>query len=153
MIERKKAEDILKYVNTPLSKESIAILYVANNITLERCELYGDFITSLVLLVTDTYLGDDITSFLEQRNHFKWCWKTTIEKFKQENIVLGDVKLYKYFLEFMMEVYYPLSHKKESSHTDIINLWTYIFNYNNFKSKSDMDTLIEVYKLFDNSLK
>lgn len=153
MIERKKTSDLLKYINTPLSKESIAILYVANDIKFEKCELYSEFIASLILLVTDTYMGDDITNSEEQRNHFQWCWKTTTELFKKENISIGDSTLYKYFLEFMMEVFYPITQKKENSHEEMIKIWAYVFNYNNFKSKSDMDTLIEVYKLFENSLK
>ena len=55
----------------------------------------------------------------------------------------------------MLEVYYPITQKEENKIAldNIIKLWVYIFDYNNNKSKSDMDTLIEVYKMFETSLK
>jgi hypothetical protein len=55
----------------------------------------------------------------------------------------------------MLEVYYPITKKNENQTAldNIIKLWVYIFEYNNNKSKSDMDTLIEVYKMFENSIK
>ena len=55
----------------------------------------------------------------------------------------------------MLEVYYPMSKKEENpiAHENILKLWSYIFNYNNTKSKSDMDTLVELYKLFENCIK
>jgi len=54
----------------------------------------------------------------------------------------------------MLEVYYPISKKEENQIAldNIIKLWSYIFDYNNNKSKSDVDTLIEIYNIFENSL-
>lgn len=155
MEDTSKKLNFLSYINNPMSKESIAVLYSANNIKFERCELYSDFVQSLMLLIFDTYLGDDITNNEQQINHFKWCWDKNVDNFNKEGIVINSKKLYDYFLEFMLEVYYSLTKKRESSHThkNIINLWLFIFNYNNSKSNSDMDTLIEVYQLFDKSLK
>lgn len=144
----------MNYINTPMSKESIILLYNTHNIKYEKCELYNDFIQSLTLLVFDTYMGDDITDEKEQKNHFKWCWDKNIDNFKKEGIGIANIKLYNYFLQFMMEVYYPISKKEqnEKAHTNILKLWSYIFDFDNNKSKSDMDTLIEVYKLFENSI-
>jgi hypothetical protein len=138
-----------------MSKESIAVLYNANNIKYEKCELYKDFIQSLITLIFDTYMGDDITDNDQQKNHFKWCWEENIKNFKEESIIFKSDKLYTYFLEFMLEVYYPISQKEENviAHKNILKLWSYIFDYDNVKSKSDVDTLIEVYKLFDLSIK
>lgn len=154
MIDKRKTLDLLKYINTPMSKESIIVLYNANNIKYEKCELYNDFIQSLILLIYSTYMGDDITNEDERKNHFKWCWDKNIDNFKKEGILIDSDKLYSYFLEFMLEVYYPISQKEENpiAQENILKLWSYIFNYNNNKSKSDMDTLIEVYKLFENSI-
>jgi hypothetical protein len=149
-----KTLELLNYINTPLSKESISLIYTTHNIKYEKCELFGDFIQSLILLIFDTYMGDNITYKREQINHFKWCWDKNIENFKKEGIGIADIKLYNYFLEFMKEVYYPMREKEknEKAHSNIIKLWVYIFDYNNNKSKSDMDTFIEVYKLFENSI-
>lgn len=155
MIDRKKTLDFLKYINMPMSRESIMVLYDANNIKYEKCELYGDFIQSLILLVYDTYMGDDITNEEDKKNHFRWCWDKNIGNFKEEGIFIESEQLYNYFLEFMLEVYYTISKKEENpiAHENILKLWIYIFNYHNNKSKSDMDTLIELYKLFENSMK
>lgn len=155
MMDKKKALDFLKYINMPMSKESIAVLYDANNIKYEKCELYNDFIQSLILLVYDTYMGDEITDEDNKKTHFKWCWDKNVKNFYKEGIHINCDKLYNYFLEFMLEVYYPMSKKEENpiAHENILKLWSYIFNYNNTKSKSDMDTLVELYKLFENCIK
>jgi hypothetical protein len=154
-MDNRKALDFLKYINSPMSRESIIVLYNANNINHEKCELYNEFIQSLIFLVYDTYMGDDITNENEQKNHFSWCWGKNIENFDKEGFVFNSPKLKNYFLEFMLEVYYPITQKNENqvALNNIIKLWVYIFDYNNNKSKSDMDTLIEVYKMFENSLK
>jgi hypothetical protein len=155
MMSKNKSLDLINYINTPMSKESIAILYLSNDIKYEKCELFRDFVLSLINLVFDTYMGDDITNSIEQINHFKWCWNKNIENFKKEGIVIGDKKSYNYFLEFMTEVYYPNKQKEENSNIrfNINKLWSFIFDYNNIKSRSDVDTLVEVYKMFENSIK
>ena len=52
--------DSYKYHNLPLTMDVINIQYSANNIISERCELYGDFIQSLLNLVFKTYNGYEI---------------------------------------------------------------------------------------------
>lgn len=155
MVNKNKTLELLNYINTPMSRESITVLYNANNITHEKCELYSDFIQSVILIVFDTYMGDDITDIAQRKNHFKWCWDKNIENFKKEGIGVASLKLYNYFLEFMNEVYYSTTNKSENTkiNANILKLWSYIFDYDNNKSKSDMDTLIEVYKLLEVSIK
>jgi len=153
MINKNKTLELLNYINKPMSRENIIIMYSAQNICYEKCELFSDFIQSLLNLIFDTYMGDDITSPAEQKNHFKWCWNKNIENFKAEGIIIGDYKSFTYFNEFMGDVYYPVT-KKESQHAtkNLLKLWSFIFDFNNIKSKSDVDTLIEVYKMLDNSI-
>ena len=144
----------MNYITSPLSDDSIGILYSTNNVKFDRVNLYLDFVISLFNIVFDTYLGDDITSKKDQKNHFKWCWEKNVDNFKKEGIGFASNKLYNYFFDFIGEVYYPISKKEENqkAHSNILKLWSYIFDFNNIKSKSDMDTLIEVYKLFEDSL-
>jgi len=152
-MESKKI-NLLSYINQPLSKESIAVLYSANNIKFERCELYSDFVQSLLLIVFDTYLGDDITNHDEQIKHFSWCWNKNIDNFKKEGITFNNNALYSYFLEFMLEVFYPLTKKDENknNYKNILNLWLFTFDFTVLKTNSDIDTLIEIYQLFEKSL-
>lgn len=147
--------DFLEQINRPMSKESIAVLYSANNINFERCELYSDYIQSLLILIFDTYLGDDITDSTQQINHFKWCWGKNNDNFSKEGVNINNQKLYEYFLEFMLEVYYPLTDKNNTENTtkNILKLWSYMFDYNSPKSSSDIDTFVEIYRLFEKSLK
>jgi hypothetical protein len=153
MINKNKTLELLNYINKPMSRENITILYMNNDIKYEKCELFNDFIQSLLILIFDTYMGDDITSPSEQKNHFKWCWNKNVENFKKEGIIIGDYKSYVYFFEFMFDVYYPITKKEEyPSRKNLLKLWAFIFDYNNIKSKSDIDTLIEVYKILNNSI-
>lgn len=147
--------NFLDYINTPMSKESIIIIYGANNIKYEKCELYNDFVQSLLMLTFDTYMGDDVTNIDDQENHFKWCWDTNITNFITEGITFQNIKLYNYFLEFMLEVFYTSTDKSifENSGKNVLLLWDDIFDYNKGKTNADIDTLIEIYKIFEKSLK
>lgn len=144
----------MAYINNPMSKESITMLYSANKITFEKCELYNDFIQSLLITIFDTYLGDDVMNVDEQFNHFQWCWDKTVNIFKKEGIIFNDGKLYDYFLEFTLEVFYSNTEKPELDFTDktLLRIWTDIFNYGKLKTNSEVDTLIELYGIFEKSL-
>jgi hypothetical protein len=140
----------LSYLNTPLSKESITMIYDANNVNFEKCELYGDFVLSLLTLIFDTYMGDDYMSAGDQVKHFKWCWDKNVENFKLEGVYIKNTNLHEYFLEYMLEVYYFSENKNEN---DSLDLWSKLFDYTKIRTQSDMDTFIEVYKLFEKSHK
>lgn len=151
----KKMGDFLNYIHTPMSNESIIILYSENDIIVEKCILYGDFVQSLLRLTFDTYMGDDITPYADQVKHFNWCWSKNLNNFKEEGLDFENSKLYDYFLQFIFEVFYGSTHKAKVKNLDgiILKLWGDIFNYGLSKTNSDVDTLIEVYRLFEKALK
>lgn len=151
-----KRVEFLSYIRTPLSESSIVVLLSANNIKYERSQLYSDFIQSLLGIIFDTYMGDDITSGIERVNHFKWCWGKNIENFKEEGIHFAHTQIgYDYFLEFMYEVYYSIPDKDNKPHIPltISSLWYRLFSYDATKTRSDVDNFIEVYEILDKSLK
>ena len=154
MDNKSKKHNFLDYINNPMSKESIMVLYSANNIKFERMELYSDFVQSLLRIAFDTYLGDDVTNIEQQVRHFNWCWNKNGANFEKEGIIFNSTKLYDYFLEFMLEVYYSSVDKKDCEQMDknLLKLWYNIFDYERSKTNSDMDTLIEIYRLMDGSL-
>ena len=153
MINKNKTLELLNYINKPMSRESITMIYTTNSVSYEKCELFNDFIQSLLTLIFDTYMGDDITDSVEQKNHFKWCWNKNVENFKSEGLIIGDYRTYTYFHEFMCDVYYPITKKESQQVTkNLLKLWAFIFDFNNVKSKSDVDTLIEVYNMLNNSI-
>ena len=143
-------QSFLAYVNNPMSKESIAVLYASNNIKFEKCELYGDFVLTLINTIFETYLGDDFTNLDEQFKHFNWCWNNTVEIFKKEGLLFENPQLYNYFLEFMVEVFYSFEEKPVDFYDKgIIRIWKDIFDYNKVKTNSEVDTLIEIYQIFN----
>ncbi len=145
----------MNYITNPLSKTSIELLYSSNYIMFEKCDLYSDFVLSLLDLIFETYMGDEITNDTNRLKHFNWCWNKTIKNFEQENIFFGhNQELYDYFSNFMVEVYYSVNEKNtEVDTSNIIKLWKYIFNYRIIKTRSDVDTFIDVYEMFETSMK
>jgi hypothetical protein len=137
-----------------MSKESIVMVYDANNIKFERCELYNDFVQTLLRVVFETYLGDEITDDMGKLKHFYWCWDKTVNNFKKEGIIFESDKLKNYFLEFIIQVFYSVE-KNETTYSDkdSLKLWSDLFDYSKQKTNSDMDTFIEIYKIFEKSQK
>jgi len=144
----------LGYINNPITKEDMLLFYKENDIKYEKCELYSDFALSLIMTIFDTYMGDDVTSLDDQFKHFEWSWQKTILNFVEEGLDFEGNLLYEYFLEFMLEVYYPITNKNEIDiDKKISKLWVDIFDYHRTKTNSDVDALIEIYQIFEKSLK
>lgn len=150
-----KFNEFFNYIQTPISKESILMIFNNEDIIHQKLVLYGDFVLTLFKFCFDTYMGDDITNEVQQLNHYNWCFKRTVEAFEAENIKLGDLKdLKEYYRDFMVEVYYSMP-DKENSQDKIDNItlfWKQLFDYNTTKTKADIDCLISVYKLFEKSI-
>jgi hypothetical protein len=149
------ANKFLEYIKTPLTPEMITSLYSSCNISYERCLLYHDFIQSLVAIVFDTYLGDDVTDEEFRIKHFEWAWGKNVNNFKSENIHFNSTnELYNYFLDFFIETFYSVQNKDgfPTLRPNLTKLWSYLFNSNVVKTRSDIDMLIEIYTLFSKSL-
>ena len=152
-MDRMNTIQFLRYIGTPLTKDEMMLLYKANNVKYDRCELYRDFITTLNLLIIDTYLGDDVMmSDSDVKKHFLWCYNRVMENFNSEGIPFGKSDgLRVYFFNFYNDVFY-----KEETKDYVIdrlnNLSDICFNYKRVKSRSDMDLLMELYKIFEKSL-
>jgi hypothetical protein len=137
-----------------MSKETIQMVYTKNNIIFQKCELFNDFVKSLLLTVFDTYMGDDVTDQKEQLNHFNWCWDKNIDGFKNEGFIFDNPNLYNYFLEFSFEVFYSNKDKsKKDLEINVLKIWDDLFKYDKSKTNSDIDSLVEIYNLMDNTLK
>lgn len=147
------AIDFIEYISKPVKQDDISLLYKLNNITPERTRLYLDFIHGLFDLVTTTYLGDDILSGKDIENHFKWCWNQTIKSFRKEKIYfLDDDELYYYFHSLFIESFYREENKSDDNINKLMTFWTDIFEYGTAKTMSELEALIDLYKIFDNSL-
>lgn len=148
-----KSSEFMDYIVTPLTYEQMHLLYRANNIKYEKCQLFHDFIKSINKIITNTYLGSEyISNQKEEVQHFNWCMDKLFEDFKKENIVFENTTTVKeYFYFFYDELFYKRKDNDEilSKLNRLANL---SFDYHRLKSRSDMDVLIELYKLLDKSL-
>ena len=66
-MERRKPlspSDFIKYVAKPINAKEMDLWVKANNISIEKTQLFFDFIWSLSSIMQDTYLGKDSISTL-----------------------------------------------------------------------------------------
>jgi len=143
--------EFMNYMVTPLSYEQMHLLYKANDIKFDRCSLYYDFIKSLNITLVNTYLGEEyINSEREVKEHYIWCFNKVIKDFKNEKVLFDETdKLKEYFFYFYYELFYNNSEKSLSKLNKLADL---SFDFNRLKSRSDIDILIELYKMFEKSL-
>lgn len=142
--------DFIDYVSRPMNKEDIVLMYRINNVMPERSGLYLDFSESLFDLVVSTYLGDDIMDDKNVKEHFNWCWNTTINNFKKEKIHFESQELYDYFFILFHETFYNEKDKTEVNF--LLQFWRDIFSYSKTKTSSELESFLELYKIFDKSL-
>ena len=145
--------EFIEYISKPLTSDEMNLLYKANDINYDRCNLYYDFITSLNRKVVNTFLGDDVINSEEDvKNHFKWCFNDVVEKFSQEGIYFLDTKILKeYFYNFYIEIFYNSSNKKNGLE-NLDKFPNMSFKYYRLKTISDMDVLLELYRIFEKCL-
>lgn len=145
--------EFLKYVFRPLTDEELTLLYRANNICYERCNLYSEFLQSLVELVKNTYLGDDVIKTIsDKESHFNWCLNKNIDNFKQEEInFTKTTELYEFLHSYTFDFFYN-EKDKNSLNDKIVKYWAHLFKYSAIKTKSELDTMVDIYKILEKSL-
>jgi hypothetical protein len=146
-------ESYLEFVSSESYKHQIDIWYRAYNISREKIELFHDFLISLYDLLSETYLGNDVIETEEdQKNHFIWCWDKTIESFNKEKIYFKERgNFFEYFWNFFLEAYYY--QQIDNKPVRITEYFDKLFKFKYRKTRSELDMLTEIYKLFDQNLK
>jgi len=152
-------ENFYNYISKQLDPEEVDIWFRVNNIIPEKMELYYDFCHSLYLIITNTYLGEELESketkveMNDEDNvkHFLWCWKKNIENFKKESIDFessGDH--FEYFYSFFKEIFYD---QKELKIKKSINVFfDDLFNRDKPFTQVDLDLVYNIYKSLDKNL-
>jgi len=149
-VNNNNVKKFINYMATPLSLLAIDLIYTSNNIVYERADLYRDFILTLDDLIETTYLGHELTEEKERLNHFNWCWNKASEAISQKNIkFIRNNDAYVYFLDYYFDTFYS----NNNVNFKIGDFWSYIFNYNIEKSRSDLDSFINLYKILEKSYK
>jgi len=148
-----QALSFIEYISKPIDLQLMFNLYTINSITPERMELYYDFIYSLCDLIVSTHMGDEIMTDEDNEKHFKWCWDKTITSFEKEHIYFGDIdsELFTYFFDMINEEYY-LTNKDKMTVDNIFRYWETCFKYDTIKTMSELENMIDIYKLFGKTI-
>jgi len=152
-------DNFLNYITKNLDPEQVDIWFRVNNIIPEKMELYYDLSYSLYLLIKTTYLGDkDVSNEtkvemneVDNKKHFDWCWKKTLDNFDKENITFereGDH--YDYFFSLFNEIYY--NQPKEIHRESIDVFFNDLFNREKPFTQVDLDLIFNIYKTLDKNL-
>jgi hypothetical protein len=146
-------EGYLEFITSENYKNQIDIWYKAYNISREKTELFYDFLTSLHTLVDETYLGSDVVYLEEtQKSHFTWCWDKIVDNFSKEKILFKERgNYYEYFWNFFLEAFY--FNKLDDKPVRIKEYFETLFDFRHKKTRSELDMLSEIYKLFEQNLK
>lgn len=149
----KNVIDLIDFVYRPVEKEEVLYLYKINNVNQQRVELYLDFILSLYKTVTTTHLGDDTMGGEDNQKHFNWCWQKVLNSFKLEDITFKDNEEFNtYFNEVFLEFFYEVDDKSENNIKPFLDLYIHNFTYNSIKTKSELESFFDLYKIFDKSI-
>jgi len=146
-------DNVQKQIISTTYREQIEIWYKSHNIIQEKCELYYDFLSSLLNLINETYLGINfITSDEDMVNHFNWCFNRIISNFEQERIYFNNKnEHYDYLWVFFYKAYYTcVTENKTGILSDYFKI---LFNFNKVKTPSELESFTDIYKLLDQNLK
>jgi hypothetical protein len=141
--------NLLNQFVTPIDEERKLLFYRINQIHRERMVMYQSFIKVLYNNVKNTYLGDDYLDDVDKQKHFNWCWLKTVETFKDSKIYFFEFgELYDYFRIMFKNSFY---NKEDVNTPDIIDFWLDMFDYDKNKTISELEDLIDMYRLFNKS--
>ena len=98
-------------------------------------------------------MGSDVLfTDIDQKNHFNWCWNKLLNNFSKEKIFFKETGIHhEYFWNFFREAYY--FNKLENNESRIDEYFFKLFDFKHKKSRSELDTLTEIYKLLDQNFK
>jgi hypothetical protein len=123
----------------------------------DRVEVYKDFALNLLYYIIDFYLGrETLAADQDIRNYFNWCYKRVCDEFKEEDLDFSTNRVLKdYFYQFYYHQFFKLKFEN-SNHDDSLEFyekfWRNIFEIDKQKNKNVINTLIEVYNIFDISI-
>ena len=145
-------EEYLEFVSSESYKHQIDVWQRTYNINRQKKDLFYDFLVSLYELIENTFLGIDIVyTEVDQRNHFTWCWDKTIDNFSKEKIYFKKQgNCYEYLWNFFLEAYYFT--QLDDNQIKIKDYFDKLFDFKYRKTRSELDMLTEIYKLFEQNL-
>lgn len=119
----------------------------------DRVEIYKDFTINLINYVYDFYLDKvTLSEDTDIRNHFNWCFNKVCDEFKLENLNFSkNEPLREYFYQFFYYQFYKRQ-TQDISLEYLEKFWGNIFQIDKNKNKNVLNTMIELYNIFDTSI-
>ena len=119
----------------------------------DRVEIYKDFAINLLNYIVDFYLDNKTLSLDDDiRNHYNWCFNKVCDEFKEEDLDFSkNEDLRRYFYDFFYHQFY----KRDNQDITIVyyeKFWLNIFNIDKQNNKNVMNTMVELYNIFDKSV-
>jgi hypothetical protein len=151
-------ENFFSYISKPVDIEDLQLWIDGNGICFQKFDLFNDFVSSLVSLVYETYLGDDVASSTnikldneDNEKHFNWCWDKVIENFNKEEIFFEkNGEHYEFFKGFLIETFY--NQKINAVKFSLEKFFDEIFNLDSPHTLSDLDLLKQIYFTLNKNL-
>lgn len=145
--------ELIEYVSRPICNDYRNTFYEINEISEKKCSIYFNIVKSLFDRVEETYLGDEVMfarynelGEYDIEKHFTWCWfKSLVDN---GLCFMDDTELRRYFMNYFKESFYYES-KKNYNFNKNLDYWYNTFNLNTQKTKSELETLLDLHHIFD----
>ena len=145
--------DYLDYLYEPVDKKEIVSLLKDNKVISEKSEIYNDLIISLLMVINDNYIGPDwINDDDKKMGHIMWAMKKVFSSFKEEGLEFIETQEFiDYIYDYLSTVFYDRDIEKlgEFDLTKTIFYWNSIFDINKSKSRFEIETFLDVYRIID----
>lgn len=127
-------------------------LYFEKKIFYTQTELIKDFLLSLIDKVERTYLGDEIMTIDNKKDHFNWCINETIKLFSKEEIYFNNSRVFQEKLFDIFNKFYYNLKKNKTTLEDIKYRFMNTLNPSQAKTTNQIEELVWYCSLFNSHL-
>lgn len=153
MIKMDNPKNFIEYIGKFLPKEKTKDFFTQQNIKVEQTDLFIDFTITLLSILYESYLGDDIiTNDTDRNGHFNWVWSKTLNQYKKEKIRFKEEGYHKdYFRYFLHENFY-VAKDKDKIIIGMKEFFRFVLDITKEKTMSDIDNFKIIYELLRDNL-
>jgi hypothetical protein len=129
-----------------MTMSQLAAIYNRIGIEEAKVEVFKAFTLDLINTVYDTFLGNDtINNERDIIKHYLWCFdKVAIQYHSKWYKFNENEDLKEYFLEYFKENIYAVEESRELD----LDHFSFLLQHNTPKQKFEVNSFIELYKLF-----
>ena len=135
-----------------MNEKEIIKFYHEKKIFYPRLEFIKDFLFYLLDTIDRTYLGDDLMTIQNKKEHYQYCINKTKDLFKGQNICINDSEDFDTFLFDVYFKFYYDSKKTKKNIEEFKMRISMILNYSLSKKQSQLDEMALYYNYFHKNL-